>query len=60
MKFDASGRVAATKFVSLDNGKSLDEQLENWAVPKKFCFAKIGAHIFNPDNGVPWFIEDMK
>jgi len=60
VKFDAGGRVAATRFVSLDNGKSLDEQLENWAVPKRFGFAKIGAHIFNPDNGVPWFIEDMK
>ena len=60
VKFDASGRVAATKFVSLSNHRSLDEQLEDWAVPKKFGFAKIGAHIFNPDNGVPWFIEDMK
>jgi hypothetical protein len=60
VKFDANGRVAATRFVSLYQRKSLDEQLENWAVPKKSGFAKIGARIFNPDNGVPWFIEDMK
>jgi|GEM_PF-1039548 len=31
VKFDANGRVTATRFASLSGGKSLDEQLENWA-----------------------------
>ncbi len=31
VKFDTDGRVVATHFVSLSGGKSLDEQLENWA-----------------------------
>jgi hypothetical protein len=31
VKFDADERVVATRFVSLSCGKSLDEQLENWA-----------------------------
>jgi len=29
--FDAAGKVSRTRFVHLASGKSLDEQLENWA-----------------------------
>ena len=32
--FDPQGRVAATKFVCLTGRRSLDEQLEDWAVGK--------------------------
>jgi len=31
VKFDANGWVAATQFISLADGQSLDEQLEDWA-----------------------------
>jgi hypothetical protein len=39
-KFDASGRVAATRFVSLYNRKSIDEQLENRAFRKSSASLK--------------------
>jgi hypothetical protein len=60
VKFDANDRVKATRFVSLSNHRSLDEQLEDWAVPKRRGFFSSGGGIFNPDNGVPWILESMK
>jgi len=32
--FDAAGKVSRTKFVKLSSSRSLDEQLEHWAVGK--------------------------
>jgi hypothetical protein len=60
IRFDADGRVAASKFVSLCDRQSLDEQLEDWAVPKQHSFFANGAGIFNPDTGVPRIFESMK
>jgi hypothetical protein len=60
VKFDAEGWVANTKFVSLSQHRSLDEQLEDWATPKKHGFISSGAHVFNPDTGVPWVFESMQ
>ena len=60
MRFDDRERAVSTKFVSLSGRKSLDERLEDWAVEKKHDFNEIGAKIFDPDNGVPWIVEDMK
>jgi hypothetical protein len=60
VRFDERERVVSIRFVSLSGRKSLDERLENWAVEKKHDFNEIGAKIFDPDNGVPWIVEDMK
>ena len=60
VKFDAQGRVADTKFASLSGRRSLDEQMEDWAVGKTQHFADFGSHLFNPDSGVPQFLEYMK
>jgi len=60
VKFDADGRAANTKFVSLSQHRSLDEQLEDWATSKKHGFISSGAHVFNPDTGVPWVFEAMQ
>jgi hypothetical protein len=60
VKFDADGRAANTTFVSLSQHRSLDEQLEDWATPKKHGFISSGAHVFNPDTGVLWVFESMQ
>ena len=60
VRFDDRERATSTRFVSLSARKSLDEQLEDWAVNKKHDFTQIGAKIFDPDNGKPWIVEDMK
>lgn len=60
IKFDANDRVAAVRFVSLSQSRSLDEQLEDWATPKRHGFLSGGAHVFNPDTGVPWIFEWMR
>ena len=60
VRFDARGLVADTKFASLSDRRSLDEQLEDWALGKTHHFAEFGSRFFNPDNGVPQFVEYMK
>jgi hypothetical protein len=57
--FDDRERAVSTKFVSLTGWKSLDEQLENWAVQKKHNPTHIGSKVFDPDNGKPWIAEDI-
>jgi hypothetical protein len=55
--FDHSGTVSRTKFVSLSGGKSLDEQLEDWAGLPNNNSKSEGWGIFNPDTGAPLFVE---
>jgi hypothetical protein len=57
VKFNAADRVEAIKFKSLCNGRSLDEQLEDWAVARKHGFTETGGHLFNPASGVPWMFD---
>jgi hypothetical protein len=53
--FDEAGQVSRTQFVRLSGGKSLDEQLENWALKKRTHpfseFARTGYGLFNPETG---------
>lgn len=60
VKFDDNGRVVKTKFARLDDGRSLDEQMENWAGYPPKQFLKDGAGVFNPDNGAPLPFDWMK
>ena len=60
VRFDDSGRIVSTKFVSLSGGKSVDEQLEDWAAKKENASIGIGAKIFDPQNGVPWICEELQ
>lgn len=60
VKFDAHGRVSATKFASLSSRRSLDEQLEDWALGKTHRLANLGGNFFDQDSGVPQFVEYMK
>lgn len=60
VKFDANEQVATTKFVSLCDRRSLDEQLEDWAIGKTHHLADADGYLFSPDSGVPQFIEYMK
>ena len=60
VRFDDRERAVSTKFDSLCGRKSLDEQLEDWAIEGHHHTTQIGVKIFDPDNGVPWVVEDMK
>ena len=64
IEFDSGDRVRRTGFAHLAARKSLDEQLENWALQRTahpFAeFIEIGGGIFNPDNGVPRMFENFK
>ncbi len=51
--FDGADKVSRAEFVSLRGGRSLDEQLEDWAAGK----SRNGFHVFNPDTGAPLFVE---
>lgn len=64
MEFDSGDRVRRTGFARLAARKSLDEQLENWALQRTahpFAeFIETGGGIFNPDDGVPRMFENLK
>ena len=61
---DSSGRVTRTEFINLASHKSLDEQLENWALKRGAHpvddFLETGGGLFNPKNGAPQFLEALK
>lgn len=60
LKFDSAGRVEKTEFAKLDNGHSLDEQMENWGWGKARHFIEDGAGVFNPETGTPVIFDGMK
>lgn len=60
VKFDVQGRVADTKFASLSGRRSLDEQLEDWALGKTHRVADFASYLINPDTGVPQLWEYME
>ena len=60
IKFDSANRVSCTAFVHLSqHNQSLDEQLEDWALHAHKGLMETGAGIFNPDTGMPRFIESL-
>jgi hypothetical protein len=60
VRFDAHDQVAAAQFVSLSQNRTLDEQLEDWAAPKRHGILSGGALVFDPDTGVPRVFEWMR
>jgi hypothetical protein len=60
VKFDAEGRVTKTTLASLSENQSLDEQLEAWAAPEQCGRPAGGAHVLDPDTGVPRVFEWMQ
>ena len=64
VEFESGDRVRRAEFVHLSHRKSLDEQLENWALQKPSHrlaeFVETGGGVFNPATGSPWVIEEMK
>ena len=60
IKFDEGNRVTESKFVSLQHHQSVDQQLEDWATTRPKNFFASGAHVFNPETGVPWVFQWMQ
>jgi hypothetical protein len=60
VKFDAGGHVVKTKFARLDNDKSLDEQMEDWAFNQPKSLLAVDAGHDNPTNNVSLPFDWMK
>jgi hypothetical protein len=58
--FDPGGKVCRAEFVKLSDQKSLDEQLEDWALRNDGGFAAMVDCVFNPATGRPIFLEKMQ
>ncbi len=54
--FDAAGKVSRTQFILLAGGRSLDEQLDRWAVrDREAC--RVAEIFFDADSGAPIFVQ---